>query len=75
MSVNDLKPFWEGVAKGLLYVLFLLCAYIGKEMTAQLKSIQADLAGIKVKLAVLESRTLTPEMVKQIVEIELEKRK
>ena len=68
-----LKPVWEIVARAMTYLLIVICAFIGKEMVSQLKAIQADLTAIKLRLAVMESKSVTVEKVREIVESEVRK--
>lgn len=70
MSVG-MKNVFEMAARGLMALLVALLCWIGKDAVLQLRQIQADLVGIKVKLAVMESSMMTPDTVRQLIQVEL----
>lgn len=72
MSVT-VKNISEQAARWLAAALIALLCWIGKDTVLQLRQIQSDLISIKVKLAVMESSMMTPETVRQLIQMELAK--
>ena len=65
------KSIFEVAARWLAASLIGLCCWIGRDTVLQLRQIQSDLVGIKLKLATIEANAMTPETVKQLIQLEL----
>lgn len=61
----------EVVAKWVTAAFFGLLCFLGRDALVQLRQIQTDLVGIKVKLAAMEASAMTPEAVRQMIKVEL----
>ena len=65
------RDILEVAARWIAAAFFGLLCFIGRDALVQLHRIQADLVGIKVKLAQMEASALTPEAVRQLIKVEL----
>ena len=70
MSVT-LKNIAEQAARWLAACLIAILCWLAKDTLLQLRQIQADLANIKLQLAVMEAKAMTPETVRQLIRLEL----
>lgn len=70
---SGLKPVWELAARVLAYAFATVCIFMGKEVIVQLKTIQADLANIKTRLIVIETRAVTSDEVRALIREELQR--
>lgn len=71
--MNNTTARW--IIGGLLALISAIFAYWGKECTQSLANIQRDIADINLQIVRMQAQQLTREDVKEIVEIELSKRK
>ncbi len=72
MSVT-MKNISEQAARWLFAALVAVLCWMGRDTVLQLRRIQTDLEGIKVKLAVMEANAMTPDTVRQLIQLEMVK--
>lgn len=65
------RDILEIAARWIAAAFFGLLCFIGRDALVQLRRIQTDLVGIKVKLAQMEASALTPDAVRQLIKVEL----
>ena len=68
-----LKNIAEQAARWFAAALIAVLCWLAKDTLLQLRQIQADLANIKLQLAVMEAKAMTPDTVRQLILLELAK--
>ena len=68
MTVKDIT---ENSVRWLAAALIGLLCWIGRDTVVQLRRIQTDLEGIKVKLVLMEANAMTPDTVRQLIQLEM----
>ena len=65
------KNIAEQAARGLAVALIGVLCWLARDTLLQLRKIQADLVSIQLKLVTMEANAMTPEAVRQLIQLEM----
>ena len=65
------RNIMEQAARWLAACLIAVLCWLARDTLLQLRKIQADLVSIQLKLATMEAAAMTPETVRQLIQLEM----